>query len=81
MTDAFDRPKTALPSACYYPGQPTPSESELDLKTHTALSQRLNDGDRVFVIGGGPAGSFFAVHLLREACVWSTSRSFPRAIS
>jgi len=27
----------------------------------------LQDGSRVIVIGGGPAGSFFAIHLLREA--------------
>jgi flavin-dependent dehydrogenase len=27
----------------------------------------LQDGDRVAVVGGGPAGSFFAYHLLREA--------------
>lgn len=30
-------------------------------------STRLQDGDRVAVVGGGPAGSFFAIHLLREA--------------
>src|SRR5665213_345784 len=28
---------------------------------------RLMDGDRVAVVGGGPAGSFFAIQLLREA--------------
>ena len=27
----------------------------------------LQDGDRVAIVGGGPAGSFFALHLLREA--------------
>ena len=34
-----------------------------------ASSQRgsLQDDDRVAVVGGGPAGSFFAIHLLREA--------------
>lgn len=26
----------------------------------------LNDGDRVLVVGGGPAGSFFAIDVLRE---------------
>jgi len=30
-------------------------------------STKLLDGDRVAVVGGGPAGSFFAIHLLREA--------------
>ncbi len=29
--------------------------------------ERLHDGDRVAVVGGGPAGSFFAIHLLRGA--------------
>ncbi len=33
----------------------------------TAQSQSLNDGDRVLVIGGGPAGAFFAAQLIREA--------------
>ena len=27
----------------------------------------LRNGDRVAIVGGGPAGSFFAIHLLREA--------------
>ncbi len=27
----------------------------------------LQNGDRVAIVGGGPAGSFFAIHLLREA--------------
>jgi flavin-dependent dehydrogenase len=30
-------------------------------------ARRLSDGDRVLVVGGGPAGAFFAVQLLREA--------------
>ena len=30
-------------------------------------SRSLQNGDRVAVVGGGPAGSFFAIHLLREA--------------
>src|ERR1035438_7490289 len=30
-------------------------------------SLQLHDDDRVAVVGGGPAGSFFAIHLLREA--------------
>lgn len=30
-------------------------------------STKLLDGDRIAVVGGGPAGSFFAIHLLREA--------------
>jgi len=32
-----------------------------------APSTRLLNGDRVAIVGGGPAGSFFAIHLLREA--------------
>jgi flavin-dependent dehydrogenase len=30
-------------------------------------STSLLSGDRVTIVGGGPAGSFFAIHLLREA--------------
>ena len=30
-------------------------------------STGLQNGDRVAIVGGGPAGSFFAIHLLREA--------------
>ena len=30
-------------------------------------SAKLADGDRVAIVGGGPAGSIFAIHLLREA--------------
>jgi hypothetical protein len=30
-------------------------------------STSLKDGDRVAIVGGGPAGAFFAIHLLREA--------------
>jgi flavin-dependent dehydrogenase len=30
------------------------------------MSIRLNDGDRVCIIGGGPAGSFAALHLLKK---------------
>ena len=30
-------------------------------------STGLLNGDRVAIVGGGPAGSFFAIHLLREA--------------
>jgi flavin-dependent dehydrogenase len=30
-------------------------------------SPSLQNGDRVAIVGGGPAGSFFAIHLLREA--------------
>ncbi len=27
----------------------------------------MQNGDRVAIVGGGPAGAFFAIHLLREA--------------
>ena len=30
-------------------------------------SASLHNGDRVALVGGGPAGSFFAIHLLRQA--------------
>ena len=30
-------------------------------------SEPLRNGDRLAIVGGGPAGSFFAIHLLREA--------------
>jgi len=30
-------------------------------------SLSLQNGDRVAIVGGGPAGAFFAIHLLREA--------------
>ena len=30
------------------------------------MSIRLNDGDHVCIIGGGPAGSFAALHLLNK---------------
>ena len=32
-----------------------------------AQTTTLQNGDRVAIVGGGPAGSFFAIHLLREA--------------
>ncbi|MHB1699960.1 MAG: NAD(P)/FAD-dependent oxidoreductase [Acidobacteriaceae bacterium] len=40
------------------------------MRSNTEMPSRfrcLQDGDRVAVVGGGPAGSFFAIHLLREA--------------
>ena len=33
----------------------------------SSQSGRLRNNDRVAIVGGGPAGSFFAIHLLREA--------------
>jgi hypothetical protein len=33
----------------------------------SSQSQSLQNGDTVVIVGGGPAGSFFAIHLLREA--------------
>ena len=33
----------------------------------SSQSGSLRDNDRVAIVGGGPAGSFFAIHLLREA--------------
>ncbi len=42
-------------------------------KEFTVLNKQLREtmvlknGSRVSVVGGGPAGSFFAIHLLREA--------------
>ncbi len=40
------------------------------MRSNTEMSSRLRylqNNDRVAIIGGGPAGSFFAIHLLREA--------------
>jgi flavin-dependent dehydrogenase len=40
------------------------------MRSNKEMSSRLRglqNGDRVAVVGGGPAGSFFAIHLLREA--------------
>ncbi len=36
-------------------------------KSCFSISEPLKNGDKVVVIGGGPAGSFFAIHLLRKA--------------
>src|ERR1035437_492123 len=36
------------------------------MKTPVQSTSLLN-GDRVAIVGGGPSGSFFAIHLLREA--------------
>jgi flavin-dependent dehydrogenase len=33
----------------------------------SSQSGSLRDNDCVAIVGGGPAGSFFAIHLLREA--------------
>ena len=33
----------------------------------SSQTRSLQNGDRVAVVGGGPAGSFFAIHLLRQA--------------
>ena len=33
----------------------------------SSQSGGLRDNDCVAIVGGGPAGSFFAIHLLREA--------------
>ena len=35
--------------------------------TTPVQSTSLLNGDRVAIVGGGPAGAFFAIHLLREA--------------
>lgn len=40
---------------------------ELDGTWGMALSIRLQNGNRVCIIGGGPAGSFSAIHLLKLA--------------
>jgi flavin-dependent dehydrogenase len=40
----------------------TPSNPEMSSQLRT-----LQNNDRVAVVGGGPAGSFFSIHLLREA--------------
>jgi len=34
---------------------------------HTLKRMELKDGSRILVLGGGPAGSFFAIHLLKQA--------------
>jgi 2-polyprenyl-6-methoxyphenol hydroxylase-like FAD-dependent oxidoreductase len=39
----------------------------MTLKNSHSKLEPLKSGDKVIVVGGGPAGSFFAIHLLREA--------------
>ncbi|MDX9818177.1 MAG: FAD/NAD(P)-binding protein, partial [Desulfococcus multivorans] len=37
------------------------------MNTQRQKKSVLSDGSRVCIVGGGPAGALFAVHLLREA--------------
>ena len=45
------------------------ARNRIEVATHLARSQPtvLRDGDSVAIVGGGPAGSFFAHHLLHES--------------
>ncbi len=42
-------------------------------KTVDASTFKLHNGDRVGIVGGGPAGSFFAMHLLKYAAAENLS--------
>ncbi len=46
---------------------PVPAPDGASTPHPDSQSAELRDGDRVAVVGGGPAGSFFAIFLLREA--------------